>query len=89
MYLEVEHDHWGNADQNHPEAAEDSGGSGTVDGRQPPVPPAIKLEPLPDPAILAVGSAWEGDGTWPPGLQGSQGAQQTALATFSLLWSCD
>ena len=58
--LEVERDHWGNADQNHPEAVESSGGSRTVDGRQPPVPSAIKLEPPPDPAILAVGSAWEG-----------------------------
>ena len=66
VYLEVERDHWGNADQNHPEAVESSGGSRTVDGRQPPVPSAIKLEPPPDPAILAVGSAWEGDSTWPP-----------------------
>lgn len=42
--LEVERDHWGNADQNHPEAAEGSR-SRPVDGRQPPVPPAVKLEP--------------------------------------------
>lgn len=57
MCLEVEQDLWGNADQNHPKAAEGSGGSGTVDGRQPPVPPAAKLEPPPDPAVLAAGSA--------------------------------
>lgn len=60
MCLEVEQDLWGNADPNHPKAAEGSGGSGTVDGRQPPVPPAIKLEPPPDLAILAVGSAGRG-----------------------------